>query len=43
MVKRKPKKEKPEESPEDFVLRINREQVRTSGLKLHFVWQKRRH
>ena len=43
MVKKKPKKEKPEESAEDFVRRMSRKQGRTSGLKLHFVWQKRRH
>ena len=43
MVKRKPKKEKPEESAEDFVKRVNRDQSKSAGLKQRFVWQRRRH
>ena len=43
MVKKKPKKEKPEESAEDFVNRVNREQGKSAGLKQRFVWQRRRH
>ena len=43
MVKRKPKKEKPEESAEDFVKRVSRDQSKSAGLKQRFVWQRRRH
>ena len=43
MVKKKPKKEKPQESVEDFVAKVNRDQSKSAGLKQRFVWQRRRH
>ena len=37
------KREKPEETTEQFVKRINQEGGKRKGLRLRFVWQKRRH
>ena len=43
MVRSKPKREKPEETIEEFVKRINKESGKRNGLKKHYVWMKRRH
>ena len=43
MDKSKPKREKPEETTEEFVRRMNQKVGKCNGLKQHFVWQKRRH
>ena len=43
MARSKPKKEKPEETIEQFVRRINQPAGKRNGLKLRYVWQKRRH
>ena len=43
MARSKPKREKREETIEDFVKRINQSSGKRNGLKLHYVWQKRRH
>ena len=43
MVKSKPKREKREETTAEFVERINRKVGKRNGLKLRFVWMKRRH
>ena len=42
MAKSKPKREKREETLEEFVLRINKKEGKRNGLKQRFVWQKRR-
>ena len=43
MVRSKPKREKPEETTEEFVRRVNKESGKLNGLKKRYVWQKRRH
>jgi len=43
MVRSKPKREKPEETIEEFVRRINQKGDKRNGLKKNYVWQKRRH
>ena len=43
MARSKPKREKREETTEQFVKRINQEGGKRKGLRLRFVWQKRRH
>jgi hypothetical protein len=43
MARSKPKREKQEESIEQFVRRINLPTGKRNGLKQHYVWQKRRH
>ncbi len=43
MARVKPKREKPQETTEEFVQRINRKEGKRNGLKQRFVWQKRRH
>ena len=44
MAKSKPKREKQEETTEEFVQRINKaEGKKRNGLRQRFVWQKRRH
>lgn len=43
MVRSKPKREKREETLEQFVKRINQEGGKRKGLRLRYVWQKRRH
>ena len=43
MAKSKPKQEKREETTEEFVRRVNKNAGKVNGLKLHYVWQKRRH
>ena len=43
MAKSKLKQEKPEETTEEFVRRINQKDEKRNGLKKNFVWQKRRH
>lgn len=43
MAKPNPKQEKPEETTEEFVRRMNKKEGKRNGLKLRYVWQKRRH
>ena len=43
MGKPKIKREKPAETTEEFVRRINQQESKPNGLKKRFVWQKRRH
>ena len=43
MAGSKPKREKPEETTEEFVRRVNQKERKRNGLKKRFVWQKRRH
>ncbi len=43
VAKSKPKKAKREETTEEFVQRINHKNGKPNGLKLRFVWMKRRH
>ena len=43
MAKSNPKREKQEETTEEFVRRINQKEGKRNGLKQNFVWQKRRH
>jgi hypothetical protein len=43
MDKQKQKQEKPVETTEEFVRRINQKENKFNGLKKRFVWQKRRH
>ena len=43
MAKSNSKREKREETAEEFVRRINQTVGKGNGLKLRFVWQKRRH
>ncbi len=43
VVKSKPKREKREETTEEFVRRMNQPVGKRNGLKLRFVWMKRRH
>ena len=43
MARSKPKKEKREETTEEFVKRVNKQAGKRNGLRLHYVWQKRRH
>ena len=43
MARSKPKKEKRVETTEEFVKRVNQQAGKRNGLKLHYVWQKRRH
>ena len=43
MARSKPKREKREETLEEFVRRINQQAGKRNGLKKRFVWQKRRH
>ena len=43
MAKPNPKREKREETTEEFVRRINQKVGKCNGLKRRFVWQKRRH
>ena len=43
MAKSNPKREKREETTEEFVRRINQTAGKGNGLKRRFVWQKRRH
>ena len=42
MTRSKPKREKREETTEEFVRRINQKEGKRNGLKQSFVWQKRR-
>ena len=39
----KQKREKPEETIEEFVRRINQKAGKRNGLRKRYVWQKRRH
>ncbi len=43
MARSKPKREKPEETIEQFVSRVNQQAGKRNGLKKRYVWQKRRH
>ncbi len=43
MAKSKSKKVKREETTEEFVQRMNQKVGKPNGLKLRFVWMKRRH
>ena len=43
MDKQNSKKKKRKETTEEFVQRINQKDGKPSGLRAHFVWQKRRH
>ncbi len=46
MGRSKPKREKPEETTEEFVRRMNQMNQKggkRNGLKKRYVWQKRRH
>ena len=43
MGKSKQKRDKPEETLEEFVRRINQKSGKPNGLKQRYVWQKRRH
>jgi hypothetical protein len=43
MARSKPKREKREETIEEFVRRVNQQAGKRKGLKQRFVWQKRRH
>jgi len=43
MGRSKPKREKPEETTEEFVRRVNQKGGKRNGLKKRYVWQKRRH
>ena len=43
VVKSKPKKEKRVETTAEFVQRVSRKGGKPNGLKLRFVWMKRRH
>ena len=43
MGRSKPKREKPEETTEEFVRRINQKEGKHNGVKKRFVWKKRRH
>ncbi len=43
MAKSNPKREKREETTEEFVRRINQKEGKRNGLKRVYVWQKRRH
>ncbi len=43
MVRSKPKREKVEETIEEFVKRINQQSGKRNGLKKRYVWMKRRH
>ena len=43
MAKSNSKREKREETIEEFVRRINQKEGKRNGLKQRFVWQKRRH
>ena len=43
MARSKKKQEKPEETIEEFVRRINQKPGKRNGLSKNYVWQKRRH
>ncbi len=43
VVKSKPKREKREETTQEFVQRINQAGGKRNGLKKNYVWMKRRH
>ena len=43
MDKPNPKREKREETTEEFVRRLNKTKGKRNGLKRVFVWHKRRH
>ncbi len=43
MAKSNPKREKQEETIEEFVRRINKTEGKRNGIKRVFVWHKRRH
>ena len=43
MAKSNPKREKREETTEEFVQRINKKEEKRNGLRRVFVWHKRRH
>jgi len=43
VAKSKPKREKPVETTAEFVQRVSRKGGKPNGLKLRFVWMKRRH
>jgi len=42
MARSKPKREKREETLEEFVKRINQQTVKRNGLRHRFAWKKRR-
>ncbi len=43
MAKSNPKREKREETTEEFVRRINQEEGKRNGRRRVYVWHKRRH
>ena len=43
MGRSKLKREKPEETTEKFVRRVNQKTGKRNGIQKRFVWQKRRH
>ena len=43
MGRSKLKPEKPEETTEEFVRRVNQKAGKPNGLRKRYVWQKRRH